>query len=96
MKVFAALQRFGAPLLDLTLEDLAHPEVVFQIGQPPVRVDILTSISGVTFDEAWQTRVVSRVSGLELPFIGRACLVKNKRATGRPKDLLDADALEKA
>lgn len=74
--------------------DLAAPGIVFQIGIVPCRIDILTGISGVTFDEAWPARVQATVAGLDLPFIGRAHLATNKRAAGRPKDLADLAALD--
>ena len=96
VRVFDALRAFGAPLFDLSVEDLSKPGVVFQIGLPPYRIDLLTQISGVTFDEAWPGRLVTRVESLDVPFIGREALIRNKRAAGRPKDLVDADALEKA
>jgi hypothetical protein len=95
VRVLAALKKFGAPLFDLTLADLSSPGIVFQMGLPPYRIDILTGVSGVTFDEAWPGRLVSEVEGRPVPFIGRADLVKNKRAAARPKDLVDADALER-
>ena len=95
VRVMAALKKFGAPLFDLSLEDLSTPGIVFQMGLPPCRIDLLTGISGVTFDEAWPGRLEATVAGLRLPFLGRAELVKNKRAAGRPKDLVDAAELEK-
>ncbi|HEY2028279.1 MAG TPA: hypothetical protein VGH20_03630 [Myxococcales bacterium] len=94
-RVWRALLQFGAPLSDLTLEELAQPGIVFQIGLPPARIDLLTAIDGVSFDEAWRGRVMSTVAGLELPFIGRAELIRNKRAAGRPKDLVDVEILER-
>ena len=93
-KVLRALRRFGAPLLDLTLEDLKTPDVVFQIGVAPRRIDLLTSIAGVGFDEAWPERKVIEVDGLKIPVIGRSHLIQNKKAAGRPKDLADVDWLE--
>jgi hypothetical protein len=93
-RVWSALQHFGAPLFDLTREDLSRPGVVFQIGVPPCRIDILTDITGVTFDEAWPERLIADVEGRPLPFIGRAALLANKRAAGRPKDLGDLASLE--
>jgi hypothetical protein len=93
-RVWSALQSFGAPLFELTREDLARPGVVFQIGVPPCRIDILTEITGVAFDDAWPDRLVAEVEGQPLPFIGRTALLANKRATGRPKDLGDVAALE--
>ena len=93
-RVLAALRTFGAPLFGLTVDDLTRPETVFQIGVVPVRIDLLTSISGVEFDEAWGGRIEASIEGVPFGVIGRAELLRNKRATGRPKDLLDAAALE--
>lgn len=93
-RVLDALGRFGSPLLDLSEADLAREGTVFQIGVPPVRVDILTSVSGVTFDEAWPRRTTVALAGLEVGVIGREDLIRNKRATGRAQDLLDAARLE--
>lgn len=91
--VYAALQAFGAPLHDLSVEDLSTPGVVFQMGLPPRRIDILTQISGVEFDEAWTSREEVRFGDLDVFVIGPRELLRNKRATGRPKDLLDADTI---
>lgn len=93
-RVMEALAVFGAPLHDLTLDDLTRPDTVFQIGVPPSRVDILTGISGVRFDEAWLNRVSVTVEGTVVSVISRDDLIRNKRATGRPKDIADIDALE--
>jgi hypothetical protein len=81
-KVWDALKRFGAPVeqLGLTRAHLETPGNVAQIGVPPRRIDLLTSITGVEFDEAWRSRVVQKVRDLEVPFLGRADLIKNKRA----------------
>ncbi len=95
-KVRAALAVFGAPLFDLTLEDLSRPGTVFQIGVPPGRIDLLTSISGVRFEDAWPRRTAVRLPGVVAPVIGRADFVANKRATGRPKDLADLALLTDA
>jgi len=94
-RVHAALQRFGASLAGLTLADLATPEIVFQIGLQPNRIDVLTSIDGVTFDEAWPERLPSSYGAEPVPVIGRRHLVQNKRATGRAQDRLDADLLDR-
>jgi hypothetical protein len=83
-RVLAALRSFGAPLFDLTVEDLEQPDLVFQMGLPPNRIDLLTGISGVTFEEAWPDRLLAVVEGRELPFIGKAALIRNKRAAARP------------
>lgn len=94
-RVMAALRAFGAPLDSLVEADLARPEVVFQMGVPPNRIDIVTGIDGVGFDEAWSGRVSTTYGNHAVPVIGRAQLVANKRATGRPQDQLDADLLER-
>ena len=94
-RVLLALQRFGAPLFDLTAADLARPGTVFQLGVPPRRIDILTSIDGVTFATAWPRRIAARLGDVEVPVIGREDLVRNKRSAKRPKDLLDVRLLER-
>ena len=96
-RVWRALLRFGAPVgaLNLSQADLEKPGVVFQIGLPPRRIDILTEISGVEFDEAWTTQVIQVIDELEVPFLGREALVRNKRESGRDKDLADLRALLK-
>jgi hypothetical protein len=95
-RVWSALLRFGAPVaaLGAGVEDLTRPDQILQIGLPPRRIDILTSITGVSFEQAWPGRVVHDVvEGLRVPFLGRAELVQNKRAAGRAKDLADLEAL---
>ncbi len=92
--MWRALLRFGAPLFDLTLDDLATPGVVFQMGLPPVRIDLLTAIDGVSFDDAWASHMVVERDDLRIPVLGRETLLRNKRASGRPKDLADVAALE--
>jgi hypothetical protein len=93
-RVLDALRAFKAPLHDLTEDDLERPGTVFQIGLVPNRIDILTEISGVTFDEAWPRRESFVIEGQALPFLSRVDLARNKRAAGRPKDLVDLAALE--
>lgn len=95
-RVLDALRAFGAPLFDLTAEDLAAPDTVFQIGLPPSRIDILTGISGVSFDEAWPNRMNVVLDGQDIPVIGREDFVRNKRSAGRPKDLADIALLDEA
>ncbi len=94
-RVLAALTAFGAPLADLTVEDLAAPDVVFQIGLPPRRIDILTTITGVQFGDAWKNRVETRYGDVAVPLIGIEELILNKQRLGRPKDLVDLDQLRK-
>lgn len=94
-KVYRALKQFGAPLVDLTQDDLATVNVVFQIGLPPNRIDLLTSISGVQFSEAWKRHITFDLSGKQIPIIGKEDLICNKQAAGRPKDLIDLQILKK-
>jgi hypothetical protein len=95
-KVWRALIRFGAPRRDLNLEDLSTPDIVFHFGIAPQRIDILTSITGVTFEEAWQGRTQTTINQISVAILGREQLLTNKRATGRPKDLADAAYLEES
>ena len=95
-RVLQALQRFGAPLFDLTRDDLTQPDTVFQIGVPPSRVDILSGISGVDFDGAWSRRMTVTVDGQALAVLSREDFIAHKRAAGRPKDLLDLALLDEA
>lgn len=94
--VRAALVDFGAPVaaLGLSEADLAAPGLVFQVGIPPRRIDILTEITAVAFDDAWSSRRMHRVGTLDVPFLGRLALLVNKRATGRTKDAADVELLE--
>jgi len=94
-KVMRALKDFGAPLTKITESDFARPGVTFQIGIPPRRIDLLTELSGLQFAEAWEDRSMFPLGPFTIPFLSKAALIKNKRATGRPKDLLDLDELER-
>ena len=97
-KVFAALLEFGAPLdtMGLTVDDLTKPDAVFQFGLPPRRIDILTEIDGVEFDDAWPSHIMVKIQDLEeVPFLGWEDLLRNKKASGRPKDIADLDLLER-
>lgn len=93
-RVWRALTAFGSPLNEITLADLSTPGVVFQIGLPPARIDILTSLTGLTFEEAWPRRQSFSVEGRALPFLSREDLIRNKTALGRPRDLADIDDLK--
>jgi hypothetical protein len=95
-KVMRALRDFGAPLGDLTETDLEAPGTGFKMGEPPSRVDILTHIEGVRFDDAWPRRVETSFGSVRCAVIGRDDLITNKRAAGRPQDLADVDALERS
>lgn len=91
--VYRALRQFGAPLAELTEEDFAAEGYFYQMGVPPVRVDILMGIPGSLFEDAWLRRVEVDFDGLLVPFISRLDLIAAKRASGRPQDLIDADLL---
>ena len=95
-RVLSALEKFGAPLIDLTTSDLTTPGTVYQIGVPPSRIDILTSISGVTFERAWVQRLTVEIDGIAVPILGKEQFIANKRAVGRPKDLSDLELLAEA
>jgi hypothetical protein len=95
-RVWRALAEFGAPLasLGITRGEFDHPGAIIQLGLPPNRVDVLTSLSGLPdFSAAWAGRTVHEVGGHRVPFLGRAELIVNKRASGRRKDLADLEAL---
>lgn len=93
-RVLLALAKFGAPTEQITREDLLTPELVLQFGIEPNRIDVLTSIDGVEFDEAWPKRIVARLDDVDVPLLGLAELIRNKRAVGRPRDLADVAQLE--
>jgi hypothetical protein len=79
---------------DLTIDDLSKPGIVFQIGVEPSRIDILTAISGVQFEDAWENRVLIEMEDVCFNVIGRQDLIINKLASGRPKDLADVLTLD--
>jgi hypothetical protein len=92
-KVLAALAAFGFGDLGLTLDDFLRDDSVVQLGVPPVRVDLLTSLSGVTWEDASRRCAPGELGGMAVAFIGRDEFVANKRSTGRAKDLADLEAL---
>jgi hypothetical protein len=94
-QVYCAMAAFGAPLHEIDETTFATPGVVFQRGVAPRRIDIITTISGVGFDDAYQQRQIVDMEGLSIPILSLGDLIKNKRATGRDKDRLDADQLDK-
>jgi hypothetical protein len=94
VKVFGALAEFGAPLSGLSADDFAHEGFFYQIGLPPSRIDIVMSIDGVKFEEAWPNRTKAEIGGQQCWFIGRKDLITNKRASGRHIDLHDVGLLE--
>ena len=94
-KIMAALVKFGAPISNLSEKDFTSPDMVVQIGVEPCRIDLLTSISGVEFDEAWGNKVGITIDDLEIYVLSKADLLKNKFSTGRDKDQGDIAWLEK-
>ena len=94
-RTYRALAAFGTPLGDLAKDELAIPGVVFQIGVAPLRIDILTYIEGVSFEEAWSEKVIVDFGGFPMPVLSRKLMIQNKRTSGRSKDLVDLEALEK-
>ena len=88
-----ALVRFGAPLSDVSEADFSREGIVYQIGLPPGRIDILTELTGVAFAEAWPERQRGQFGDIDVDFIGRAAFIQNKKATGRPRDLGDIEGL---
>jgi hypothetical protein len=92
--VLRALRRFGAPTSELTVTDLQNGDTIFQIGVAPRRIDIITGVSGLRFDEAFANSVEIDIEGLKLRIPSVDDLIINKRASGRTKDLADVEALE--
>lgn len=88
-KLFAALKEFGAPMHGAKPADFASPGTFLQLGTPPVRIDLITAIDGVVFAEAWTRRVVVTFAGSQVPVISLDDLIANKKAVGRPQDVLD-------
>jgi len=94
-KIMRALTRFGAPISNLSKEDFTAPDLIVQIGVEPCRIDILTGIDGVGFDEAWQNKVSISIDDLRVDVLSKEDLLRNKLATGRDKDHGDIVWLEK-
>ncbi len=94
--VYGALKEFGAPLANLTAEDFAQQDYFYQMGIPPLRVDIMMSIPGVKFEEAWKNREAVELDNLKIPFISRSDLMRAKEASGRLQDKIDIDRLKEA
>jgi len=93
--VYSALKQFGAPLENLSPDDFTHQGHFYQMGRPPLRVDIMMSIPGIEFDEAWENRQIVELNDLEVPFISRRDLIRVKEASGRAQDKIDVENLKK-
>jgi hypothetical protein len=89
-----ALEEFGFPGLSSAVTEFSTPERMATLGRPPLRIDIMTSIDGVSFESAWPGRLLAHVDGFEIGFLGRHELILNKRAAGRAKDMADIALLE--
>ena len=94
--VYTALIEFGAPLENLTAKDFSQEGFFYQMGKPPIRVDILMSIPGIKFEDAWKNREVVQLGNLKLLFISRSDLIHSKEASGRPQDKIDLEKLKEA
>ena len=93
-KIYKSLSEFGSPLNDITENTFTEEGIVFQIGVAPRRIDIITHIDGVTFQDAYASKKNIEIENLSVPFISKENLIKNKQSTGREKDRLDADYLK--
>jgi hypothetical protein len=94
--VYSALKEFGAPLENLTVNDFTHGDYFYQMGRSPLRVDIMMSIPGIGFNEAWKNREFIELDDLKIPFISRSDLIRSKEASGKPQDKIDVDKLREA
>jgi len=93
VRVLSALAAFGAPLHDVSERDFSREGITYQIGLPPLRIDILTQLTGLSFADAWPERMRGPLGEIQVDFIGREAFMSNKRATGRLKDLADIEGL---
>lgn len=91
--VFTALKEFGAPLTDLSVKDFTDSESFYQMGSPPIRVDIMMSIPGGNFEKSWLNREVVQIDSVKLLFISKSDLIKAKEASRRPQDIIDLSKL---
>ena len=95
-KAYRALASFGAPLHELREDDLSEPGIIFQVGVAPVRIDIITSIDGVEFADAWPDRMPAEFDGVPASVLSRHHLIQNKQASGRLQDLADVERLQRS
>ena len=93
-RTWKALEEFGAPLDNVTVEDLSNPKLVYQIGIAPNRIDIMMGLPGVRFDTAWKRRVKSSYGGVPIYILHKTDLISSKKAAARPQDLLDISTLK--
>lgn len=93
-RLVQALGDFGMDSVGLEPSDFLEPDVIVQLGYPPVRIDLITSATGVDFGSCWDHRMVVQVGSVEAGFISEADLIANKKASARPQDLVDVQILE--
>lgn len=94
--VYSALKEFGAPLENLISDDFTHKGYFYQMGRAPLRIDIMMSVPGIEFDDAWKNRETVQLGDIKIPFISRSDLIRSKEASGRPQDKIDVDKLKDA
>ncbi|MDR3012839.1 MAG: nucleotidyl transferase AbiEii/AbiGii toxin family protein [Chitinispirillales bacterium] len=94
IRIVKALEKFGAPMHEITAEDFEKEGTIFQIGVAPIRIDIITATVGVKFEEAFRNIENIEADGINIPLISISDLIENKKATGRPQDLIDVEHLE--
>ncbi len=95
-RTWEALGSFGAPLEGVTVEDLANPDLVYQMGVAPNRIDIMMGVPGVEWATAWRNRLQAKYGGIPINIMSRSDLIRAKRTAGRPQDLLDLAALQQS
>ncbi len=93
--VVKTLREFGFESLGIDAKDLSLADQIIQLGVKPNRIDLITSIAGISFDEAWEGRVPGSIDGVPVSYIGREALIRNKESTGRLQDASDAEALRR-
>jgi hypothetical protein len=95
-RVFTALSNFGAPMQEVGVEDFANPNLIFQIGIEPHRIDIMMDVKGLDFTRAWQNRAEAKFENVVIPVVSKSDLLMSKTAAGRPQDLIDAERLKES
>lgn len=92
-RVFNVLRKFGAPLAEISVDDFTNPDLVYQMGRPPARIDIIMKAKGLDFQKCWENRVESNYDEVKVYFVSLGDLIVNKLSVGRPQDLIDAENL---
>lgn len=95
-RIFRALKDFGAPLSGITAEDFTTPGLVYQMGRPPARIDVIMSVKGLSFETCWQRKYESEYDGVKVYFLSLEDLIANKEVVGRPQDMIDVENLRMA